>query len=228
MRRIACLSALAALALAAVARADVARADEPGRPADNARVVRGTVTSVSPNEGKLTVKTRRGQEVVVQVDDRTRLRGRGGAVKLNQFKEGDPVRVRLRGRDGARHAAAVVRLPVQAEDVRREVREALQAAKRYTFRQKDEYQRKLQDVLNDMDERIDDLQEQAETATGQARKDAEAKLRELRAKRGVVRDRLDKVSAATADTWDRVTGAVSDAVQDFQKMFDDVSSHFNR
>ncbi len=223
MRRIACLSALAALALAAVARAD-----EPGRPADNARVVRGTVTSVSPDEGKLTVKTRRGQEVVVQVDDRTRLRGRGGAVKLNQFKEGDRVRVRLRGRDGARHAAAVVRLPVQAEDVRREVRDALQAAKRYTFRQKDEYQRKLQDVLNDMDERIDDLQEQAESAAGQARKDAEAKLRELRAKRGVVRDRLDKVSAATADTWDRVTGAVSDAVQDFQKMFDDVSSHFNR
>jgi vacuolar-type H+-ATPase subunit I/STV1 len=223
MRRIACLSALSALALVAALRAD-----EPGRAAGKARVVRGTVSAVSPNEGQLTVKTRGGQEVAVQVDDRTHLRGRGGAVKLSEFKEGDRVRVRLRGRDGDRHAARVVRLPVQAEDVRREVREALQAAKRYTFRQKDEYQRRLQDVLHDMDERIDDLQEQAETATGQARKDAEARLRELRSKRDVVRDRLDRVSAATADTWDRVTGAVSDAVQDFQKMFDDVSSHFNR
>lgn len=223
MRRIACLSAVAALALAAALRAD-----EAGRAADKARVIRGTVSSVSPNDGKLTVKTRAGQEVTVQVDDRTHLRGRGGAVKLSQFKEGDPVRVRLRGRDGARHAAAVVRLPVHAEDVRREVREALQSAKRYTFRQKDEYQRKLRDVLNDMDERIDDLQEQAETATGQARKEAEARLRELRAKRGVVNDRLQKVSAATADTWDRVTAAVSDAVQDFQKMYEDVRSHFER
>jgi len=223
MRRIACLSALCALALAAALRAD-----DAGRAADRARVVRGTVTAVSPNEGKLTVKTRGGQEVVVQVDDRTHLRGRGGAVKLSQFKEGDPVRVRLRGRDGDRHAARVVRLPVQAEDVRREVREALQAAKSYTFQRKDEYQRKLQDVLNDMDERIDDLQEQAEAATGQARKDAEAKLRQLRSKRDVVRDRLDRVSAATADTWDRVTGAVSDAVQDFQKMYDDVRSHFQK
>jgi vacuolar-type H+-ATPase subunit I/STV1 len=223
MRRFACLGALAALALVAAVRAD-----ETGRAADKHTVLRGTVTSVSPDEGKLTVKTRRGQEVVVQVDDRTHLRGRGGAVKLSQFKEGDQVRVRLRGRDGARHAAAVVRLPVHADDVRREVREALQAAKSYTFQRKDEYQRKLQDVLNDMDERIDDLQEQAETATGQARKEAEAKLRELRAKREVVRERLQKVNAATADTWDRVTAAVSDAVQDFQKMYDDVRSHFDR
>ncbi len=223
MRRFACLGALAALALVAAVRAD-----DTGRAADKARVIRGTVAAVSPNEGKLTVKTRGGQEVVVQVDDRTHLRGRGGAVKLDQFKAGDPVRVRLRGRDGNRHAVAVVRLPVHADDVRREVREALQSAKRYTFRQKDEYQRKLQDVLNDMDERIDDLQEQAESATGQAKKEAEARLRELRAKREVVNERLQKVSAATADTWDRVTGAVSDAVQDFQKMYDDIRSHFDK
>ena len=122
----------------------------------------------------------------------------------------------------------MVRLPVHADDVRREVREALRAAKAYTFERKDEYQRKLQDVLTDMDERIDDLREQAESATGAARRDAEAKLRELRAKRQVVSERLQKVNAATADTWDRVTGAVSDAVQDFQKLYDDVRSHFDR
>ena len=45
---------------------------------------------------------------------------------------------------------------------------------------------------------------------------------------GTVRERLQKVSAATADNWDRVTGAVSDAVQDFQKMYDDVRSHFDK
>ena len=223
MRRFACLGALAALALAVALHAD-----ETGRAAEKHTVLRGTVTAVSPSDGKLTVKTRRGQEVTVQVDDRAHLRGRGGAVKLDQFKEGDPVRVRLRGRDGARHAAAVVCLPVHADDVRREVREALQAAKAYTFQRKDEYQRKLQGVLDDMDERIDDLQEQAESATGAAQKEAQARLRELRAKREVVRERLQKVSAATADTWDRVTAAVSDAVQDFQKMYDDVRSHFDK
>jgi vacuolar-type H+-ATPase subunit I/STV1 len=226
VKRIAGLTALSAAALAFLAVAG--RADEPGRAADKHTVIRGTVANVRPDDGKLTVKTRRGQEVVVQVDDQTRLRGRGGAVKLSQLKEGDHVRVRFRGRNGSRHAVAVVRLPVHADDARREVREALQSAKSYTIKRKDEYQRKLRDVLDDMDERIDDLQEQAESANGTAQKEAQAKLRELRAKRDVVRDRLQKVNAATADTWDRVTGAVSDAVQDFQKMYDDVRSHFDK
>jgi cell division protein ZapA (FtsZ GTPase activity inhibitor) len=98
----------------------------------------------------------------------------------------------------------VVRLsgkPASAEDVKREIKEAVAAAKSYSFNQKDQYEKRLRSVARDLDERIDDLQERASEARGEARAEVEKELKELKKKRVVLREKLAKVRSASADAW---------------------------
>jgi hypothetical protein len=156
----------------------------------------GRIAEVRPGTGQITVQTRDGKDHTLTVDDRSTLRVGGETAKLDQLKPGMRVRVRYAAGDGKDRVLALTAVP-PAEDLRKQIRETLQAARAYGYQQKDEYARKLQGLLGDLDERIDELQEHAQEAKGQAHEEFDRQMKDLRRKREVVREQLDKVKAAT-------------------------------
>jgi len=212
------MAALAVLALTGPARADT----------DAGTTMRGHVARVDAPGNQLTVRTGDGNEVTVHVDPDTRVVVAGQPGKLNQLNSGDAVRVRYVTRGGDRHALLVKRSPTSLADVKRETNQALEAAKRYGFKQKDQYEHKLHGVLDDLDDRLDDLQQRARKATGQAAQDLREQVRQLKQRRGVVDQRLQQVKSATAETWDNVKDTVSDAVQEFQNFYERTRARFSK
>jgi hypothetical protein len=211
---------LAAGLLAAALTAAPGAADDAGK----LLRARGKVTAVRPEAGQLTLRTLRGQELTLHVDQRSRLRQDDRDLRLNELKEGMQVRVTYRHADGKNHLVALSEGTPSAEAVRKEVREALDAIKSYTLQQKEEYARKLSEMLDDLNERIDDLKERAEAAGAQAKKEYAPQLQELQRKRDEVSRRLERVRQATPGAWEEIKQGVSSAVEDLQKALERAGS----
>lgn len=204
-----------ALSVAALAVFGLAASAADAKGAEGA-VVRGRITSISSDGNQLTLKTLDGRKVTLKVDADTRVRIRRRAAKLADLTEGAWVRARYVASGDTRRALVVVQRGATAAAVAKETRNALSAAKSYTFAQKDEYARRLRDVLDDLDDRIDDLQQRARTAGKDTARETREKIRELRGQAKKLRGRLDEVRSATAPTWDKVKSDLSSAAEDFQ------------
>jgi hypothetical protein len=115
---------------------------------------------------------------------------------------------------------------VNAEEVQRELRNALDAVKGYTYQQKQEYQKRLEPVLQDLDERIDHLKEQAKGASKEARKWYPQALQELRRERRIVREQLAKAEAAAPGAWEDIKAGVGAAWNDLRQAFQRANERF--
>jgi hypothetical protein len=195
--------------------------------ADRARAL-GEITSIRPGDNQVVVKTTDGRDLKLQTDDRSVLRVRYSKASLDQFKEGDRVRVVYTSRDGGNRVIRMVRVPANAEDVRREAREALQAIRSYTFQQKDAYRERLESVLDDLHDRIDQLNERAKGQGREASRELNERVRELRKQEGVVRRQLDRVNSASADSWDEIKKGAVAALEDLQRGLERAIDRFNR
>lgn len=203
------------LAAAAVAVA----ADDPAREG-RGTIVRATITRLHADEGRVTVQARGGEEMTFDVRPDTRLRLRGRDARLADFRAGQRVRLVYESTDGGNRLVSLASPAVSLEDVRREAREAFESAKNYTYERKAEYQKKLEPVLHDLDERIADLKERAAAAGAEARRRYARQIDDLSAKRDAVRDKLVRVCDATPEAWEDVKAGVGKAVNEFHKAFD--------
>lgn len=199
--------------------AAAAAADEPAREARET-TLRGKITRLRADEGRLTVRTRAGEEMTFDVRPDTRLSLRGREARLSDFREGQRVRVTYESAGGAHRLVSVAAPAVSLDDVRREAREALESARNYGYERRVEYQKKLEPVLHDLDERIAELKERAAAAGADAKRRMEPQIEELSAKRDAVREKLSRVRDAAPGAWDDVKAGVGKAVDDFQKAFD--------
>jgi hypothetical protein len=130
---------------------------------------RGRITDVQPAAGQFTLKTKGVAELKLHVDDASNLRLDNRAAKLTQFEEGSRVRVTYETRTGKNRVTSMTRIPISAQDVTRDVKEALRSAKDYAFQQKDEYAKKLESLLHDLDAGFDALRQQAADAWAELR-----------------------------------------------------------
>jgi hypothetical protein len=194
--------------------------------AGKSRTVRGRIAAVGPADNQLLLRTSDGKELRLHVDERSRLRLDQREARLGQFKEGTRVTVTFEPRAGLNRVVTLSDAPVSAEDLRREVRDALEAAKAYTFQQKDEYQRRLEALTRELDERIDDLRDRAEAVGAEARKEYAQEIEELRQRREAVRQRLARVKSASAEAWEDIKSGVSAALEDLQKAYERARSRF--
>jgi hypothetical protein len=193
------------------------------RRGDRHPLVRGKITAVNPDARQITVRDKDDKEWKLTMDDDSRLRLQGRPAKLSEFKKGDRVRVRYEKKDGKNHVV-LMRKPGAARAVARTVREALRTARAYGHDKKAEFQLKLQKAVDDLDDRLDDLQEQAENTSGEARKKADAEMKELRKKRRALREKLAKVKAAAPGAWEDAKSGVSDALDDLEKAYEKARS----
>jgi len=216
-----------ALLPAVAAVAGLVLADEKSD-AGAAKTVQGRIVQVQPKGQSFTVRTQDGQTVRMFVDGKSRVRINKSDAELNEYTVGSRVQATYTVRDGQNRVVQAVEWPLTAADVRREVREALEAVKDYTFQNKDEYQRRLEQVLNDLNARAEDLQRRAAQAGEQAREQLRPQLEALRQKSEAVRRQLDKVKAATPDAWSDIKAGVSSAVDELQKAFEKASSRYQK
>jgi hypothetical protein len=201
---------------------------QAARAADERARARGQITRVRPGDNQVVVQTADGRDLKLQTDNGSVLRARHSRVALDQFKEGDRVRVVYTSRDGENRVVRMVRVPANAEDVKREARAALEAARSYTFQQKDAYQERLESVLDDLHDRIDRLNEQAKGQGREASRELNERVRELRKQEGVVRRQLDRVKSASADSWDEIKKGAAAALQDLQTGLERAIDRFKR
>ncbi len=194
--------------------------------AENREKVEGRIREVRPSAHQLLLQTREGKELTLQVDNRSRVEQNGREVGLDQLRAGTRVQVAFESRDGENRVVSLKAVPVSAEDVRKEIREAFQAAKAYSFQQKDDYRKKLQSVLDDVNARIDDLQHQAAQAEGEARKQYSRQIEQLRRLRDRVQDQAERVKSATPGAWEEIKSGVGSALEDLRKAFERAGEHF--
>jgi hypothetical protein len=196
--------------------------------ADNQRVqaavgkeitVTGRIGKLRPAEGLLTLQTTEGRELELNLDSRSEVRIHQHEAKLNQLKQGARVRVTYEPANGKNRVISLRDAPVTAQELQQELREALEAAKAYTFQQREEYRKRLEPVLRDLDERIEGLKEQAKGAGKDAQKWYAQAIEELRRERENVHEQLAKIRAAAPGAWEEVKAGVSAAWDDLRKAF---------
>jgi hypothetical protein len=190
----------------------------PARAAAN-ETVRGQLAATDPAANRLTVKT--GDRALdLAVTPQSKLLVGGKAVPLADLKTGQHVRVTYRAAGGANQVVTLRPAVTTDDGLRREVSDALAATKDYTYRQKDEYAARVRGVVDDLDDRIDQLEAEAKAAGADARRRLEPRLAELRKQRAALNDRLARVGTATADAWDEIKAGFGNAARELQRALD--------
>jgi len=192
--------------------------------ADNRRTVKGYIRDVNAPAHQLTVATDDDKDLTFRVDDRSKLERNGRPVALDDFKKGMRVKVAFEPSGGENRVVSMTPATVTTEEVRKEIREALQAAKSYTYQQKDEYRKRLNRVLERTNERIEQLQARAEKSD--AKKEYSEQIEKLRRLRARLEARLERVKSATPGAWDDLKAGVSSALQDLGKAFEKAGDRY--
>jgi hypothetical protein len=115
-----------------------------------------------------------------------------------------------------------------AEDVARQFRKTMEAAKSYSYDKKDEYQKKLQVSLDRIDRQIEIWKEKADQASGKARKEYARKVAELKRLRSRAQTQLERVKKATPGAWEDIKSGVSAAMSNLRQAFEKAASHFQK
>lgn len=181
--------------------------------------IRGRVTARDATAGSLTVKTGEGKDVALAVTPDTRLEAEGKPIPLAQFKEGQRVRATYEATGGVNRLVSL-RPTAAGNKVSQELGEAVRAVKDYAYKSKEEYQRKMRDALERVDDRIDELEDRAREGGAEARARVRDQVQELKQKRTELSNRLEKGRPATEDAWNEVKSGVSRAADDLQRALD--------
>lgn len=180
-------------------------------------VVRGSVVKADATAKQITIRPADGKDVTLAAAAASRLEVGGKPATLDQFKDGQRVRATYAEKGGTKEIVLLKPAVTTDEQLGKEVKQALAAAKSYTFQQKDKYEAELREAADGVDDRIDQLEADAKDAGAEAKKKIQARIAELRKRRGALNDRLSKVGAATADAWDEFKAGVGDAGSELEK-----------
>ena len=115
---------------------------------------------------------------------------------------------------------------VTSEDVRRDAGQAVTTATEYSQQAKEEFQKKLEAQLNELDAKIAKLREKGRDLKDQAKVNWDQKMAELETKRGTIRAKLAEVNRSSAAAWKDVQRGAQSAYDDLDKAFRDASRKF--
>lgn len=115
---------------------------------------------------------------------------------------------------------------VTAEDVRRDAGQAAKTAAEYSQQAKDEFQKKLEGRLTELDAEIVKLREKGTGLKDEAKAKWEKKLPELEAKREAVRAKLAELGQSSAAAWKDVQSGAQSAWDELEKAFGEASREF--
>jgi LPS O-antigen subunit length determinant protein (WzzB/FepE family) len=115
---------------------------------------------------------------------------------------------------------------VTSEDVRRDAGQALNTAVEYSQQTREEFQKKLESQLNELDAKIAKLRENGSELKGGVKVKWDGKMAELEMKREVARAKLAEIGQSSAEAWKDVQKGAQSARDDLDKAFRDASREF--
>ena len=119
---------------------------------------------------------------------------------------------------------------VTSADVKKEATEAMETAKAYTRQQKEEYQKKMEARLQELDSEIQQLQAKAQSSATELKEKSKAEfnqsMEDLRNKQQVATEKLNELKSASGQAWEDIKGGVNSAMDELGKAYDRARSHF--
>ena len=115
--------------------------------------------------------------------------------------------------------------PVTGNTVIRETQEAVTATKDYTIQQKDAFQRKVQEELDEIQVHISKLHGQASHASAEAQADIKKAIAELEKKKALAQKKAEDIHSATAASWEQVKSKTAAAMDDLRDSVNRTLSH---
>ena len=120
----------------------------------------------------------------------------------------------------------VVPEKVTPEDVRRDAGKAVDTAAEYSQQAKEEFRKKLEGQLNELDAKIAQLREKGRDLKGEAKANWDRKMADLETKREAARVKLAKVGHSTAEAWKDVQKGAQSAWDELDKAFHEAAREF--
>ena len=115
---------------------------------------------------------------------------------------------------------------VTSEDVRRDAGQAVNTAVEYSQQTKEEFQKKLEAQLNELDAKIAKLREKGHDLKDKAKANWDQKMAELETKREAVSAKLAELGHSSAEAWKDVQKGAQAAYDDLDKAFRDAAKEF--
>ena len=115
---------------------------------------------------------------------------------------------------------------VTSEDVHRDAGQAVKTAAEYSQQTKEEFQKKLEAQLNELDAKIATLREKGHDLKDKAKANWDQKMAELETKRKAAGAKLAEVGHSSAEAWKDVQKGTQSAYDDLAKAFRDASQEF--
>ena len=115
---------------------------------------------------------------------------------------------------------------VTSDDVRRDAGQAVNTAVEYSQQTKEEFRKKLEAQLNELDAKIAKLHEKGRDLKDKAKTNWDEKMAELEMKREAVSAKLAELGRSSAEAWKDVQKGAQSAYDDLDKAFRDAAKEF--
>lgn len=112
-----------------------------------------------------------------------------------------------------------------AKDVQRQAQEALEVTQSYLEKKRDEYWMEVKEKLNDIDNRIEELEKEADKAATEAKSKYKEVIEVLRQKQNEAQNKLQELKSAGIDTWEDLKSGVNAVLKDLEKSYNEAISH---
>lgn len=115
---------------------------------------------------------------------------------------------------------------VTSEDVRRDAGQAAKTVADYSQQSKEEFEKKLEARLDELDAEIAKLREKGRDLKDKAKADWDRKMADLEVKRDAARAKLAEVGRSSAKAWKDVQKGAESAWDELDKAFRDAAGEF--
>ncbi|MGA2061495.1 MAG: hypothetical protein ABSG67_13515 [Thermoguttaceae bacterium] len=115
---------------------------------------------------------------------------------------------------------------VTPEDVRHDAGQAAKTAAEYSQQTKEEFQKKLEAQLNELDAKIAKLREKGRDMKDEGKVKWDRKMADLEKKRDAARANLAEIGHSSAEAWKDVQKGAQSAWDELDKAFRDASQEF--
>ena len=115
---------------------------------------------------------------------------------------------------------------VSSEDARHDAGQAAETAAAYTWQTKEEFQKKLEARLKELDAEIARLREKGRDRNNEAKAGWDERMKELKVKRDAAGAKLAEVRASSAEAWKDMRKGAQSAWDELDKAFRDASREF--
>ncbi|QDT38925.1 hypothetical protein [Stratiformator vulcanicus] len=116
---------------------------------------------------------------------------------------------------------------VTFEDVYDQAKKTLGLAGEAAADNRDEYLEKLKARMDEMKAEVAELRERADEKADEVSEDMQESIDEVERQMAATKERLNKLAADGTDAWEKLTGGVSDAIDELGQAVEDAKAEFS-